>query len=569
MSTTQLDYLTFTPQSGIENLGNSCFVNAALQTIRNVRELFDSTNTYNDTNNFVVKLFISLDKDKYNTQINTTNIAESCKLHKFDVKIQDDPMLYITTVLIQNYEKYHHEGIKKLNSLLGFNFIENKKYYDGEKCYDVIRKINNFKINNLKISKEIILSINIEKNPYAVIEKQKDLEAEIEKQKDPKAEIKKLSDIIKEKINNTSYSDSKNVYDFKLSTINKNNKIENINGRHKFCIVEEFDIFPKYILISLKIFKFDNRIASKLNIGIEIDNEIIFETKTYKYTYKPISVAYHRGSSINSGHHFNYSYGYFEKDKKLSGPLWVELNDSTVNEFEGNNIKDINNKINNIGDKYNHTPYLILLKLFEKELVNNSKKLDNLSINTNNIELKFYSDLCFIEIKDHELIQKLNTINSPYIIICEDGDYSETNIVKSTIQKIFFKYFKPSQIINFELIISSDGFKYIEGELYDSIFNLIQDIFEFKSKQHGINKKLFYELKISNVPLIEFDDEIDINNIEQLLKTDENILKALDKEKVKNYVDQLISKNIEITNVNDSKMRSNIVKLALKLSDYL
>ncbi len=114
--------------------------------------------------------------------------------------------------------------------------------------------------------------------------------------------------------------------------------------------IEYYSNFSSFLLISLKLFYFENNTPKKIDFYTYIPELITFTTNdSIVYNYTPISIICHQGGqSANSGHYINYS-------KDIQNNKWYLYNDINVYEI-------LDNSLNKSIEKNKYNPYVILLK---------------------------------------------------------------------------------------------------------------------------------------------------------------------------------------------------------------
>jgi hypothetical protein len=138
--------------------------------------------------------------------------------------------------------------------------------------------------------------------------------------------------------------------------------------------------FNEYIICHFVIHKYINQDLSE-KIFLKINN-IKDNVQILDNLYEPISIVYHNGKSLNSGHYINVS-----KNNYQNKVAWYKYNDSYPNEIEEYNF-----------DK-NYTPYLILLRRINSKNGNNNN--NNKSNNNSNSKNGSNNTIIIITIKIH------------------------------------------------------------------------------------------------------------------------------------------------------------------------
>jgi ubiquitin C-terminal hydrolase len=284
-------------QCGIQNLGNSCYINSTLQYLIHLPAFNNIMLKHNNSSNAVVKAYIELYTAYNNKNVEENDIEKLVNNlnetlndgDKFDVTSQEDASEFMMKFL----EKLD------IQELVHLFEVETELKIDFDKT---IKKGNkDLKCNDEKeiqpiIDTSVILKFPDKKAVY-------NIGTELTKAYDGiSEEVTKKGDFIE--CNNVTVSE----------TEKRINKIE----KFPYTRREKLTKFPQVLKIALNIF--DNKLK-KVFIKSEIPN--VWEYGAHQYKLNGIIV--HKGETMSSGH-----YEYFSLEDKV----WYEYSDTIVNKYK-------------------------------------------------------------------------------------------------------------------------------------------------------------------------------------------------------------------------------------------
>jgi ubiquitin C-terminal hydrolase len=286
-----------TKKCGIQNLGNSCYINSTLQYLIHLPKFNEIIKKHSDSENNVVKAYMNLYETYMNKNVDEQTILELVnKLNvslneydKFDVTQQSDASEFMLKLLDKM-------NIEDLSNLFEVKMQTRKEFDKTMKKGKKELQCNEKKDVTETKEETIILKFVDKKAVYNV-----------------NTELTKAYDGIKEEV------------DKKAEFLDCNNVVETITEKahtkaekFPYTRTEQVTSFPQVLKVSYNIF---DKKLNKIFIKSEIPN--IWEYKDNKYKLNGIIV--HIGSSMSSGHYEYYSY----EDGK-----WYEYSDSIVKQYK-------------------------------------------------------------------------------------------------------------------------------------------------------------------------------------------------------------------------------------------
>jgi len=320
-----------TKKCGIENLGNSCYINSTLQYLIHLPKFNEIVKKHKDTGNNIAQAYMDLYESYMNKNVGEQTILELVnKLNislnesdKFDVTKQSDASEFMLKLLDKM-------NIEELSELFEVKMDTHREFDKTMKKGKKELQCNEKKDVDITKEQTIILKFDDKKAVYNV-----------------NTELTKAYNGIKEEVNKKGdFLDCNDVVD--ATTEKPHTKAE----KFPYTRTEQVTTFPEVLKVSYNIF--DNKM-NKIFIKSEIPN--VWEYKDNKYKLNGIIV--HIGTNVSSGHYEYYSY----EDGK-----WYEYSDSNVKQYKqskpsksGHYILSDNENENNIfyTNKSQPCPYLL------------------------------------------------------------------------------------------------------------------------------------------------------------------------------------------------------------------
>jgi ubiquitin C-terminal hydrolase len=294
--------------TGLTNIGNSCYMNSALQLLVNCRVITKIilNNPFVNNDVLVYKKFLL---DYHNNRTIAPNIMRSLaakKNEQFNGMGQNDAHEYLITVM-----DILEEGFKK-------EYEINKARYNNYNITICNIPINELmdKIFNIKLVSILICPMC--KNKSENITNEKILSLSIPKNNN--TNIIKLEDCF------NNLFQSENLTDENKWKCDKCNNM--VQATKKYRI----DNVSKYFFIHLKRFSNSNNSLFKIEDGVVIPNEINIQDKKYKLR----GFVLHNGS-ISGGHYMSYI-----NDEKRDE--WICLNNGSISVYPKDYINSIISK---------------------------------------------------------------------------------------------------------------------------------------------------------------------------------------------------------------------------------
>jgi len=385
---------TILPQSGtgIQNYGNTCFINAAIHFLRTVPELFD--NIKKCTNEELLKkikddkvkslyhLFMQMNANTEKIDLTPNTIYTIQDACGFDRKSQQDADEFMQKLLGTYYQVIIENGRSRIFDLLGFCYQKSLSYLDTDNAYitdkkgnrlmtynDAKQLLNNNRVEYIKRKQSEfgdVVGGKIIKLPWRPVETVMCFDKKsgsIDRVADPKQNIhieplhfdKDLQTIINKVQNDQSASfpdDESVLYDNigEQTILSASNKRIIIKSGNKYPALREevYTHFGKYIILSFKLFDFD---GNKLKLKPFINKSIMIKDLDKPIEFNPTSIIVHTGNDRTSGHYVNYSL--------RSDNQWYFYDDSNVPKLIGD-LKEVNDDIASRHEGFN--PYQILLE---------------------------------------------------------------------------------------------------------------------------------------------------------------------------------------------------------------
>lgn len=299
----------------IKNLGQTCYINSALQMLIHTK-LFNDILLKNKKHNKIVEEYLKL----YDAYINKKNVSKYIlpllnKLNekliendKFNIDIQSDSSEFLNKLI----EKINLDDVNKL-----FNVNIKTEY----KVHDIKVKDKEYMCDESKTTNTEETSLNLY---FEDIDKIYNLKEEIEN---------KFNGVNEEILEKENYIDCDKI-------INKNTKRKTkLNIKFPYTKTEIVDTFPTILRINLNIF--DNNL-SKVFYKTNIPN--IINCKDNKY--KLYGIVVHEGKTSNTGH-----YKYFSNENNI----WVEYSDNDIKIYkkQKHNIKKPYYELNTDDKEFN------------------------------------------------------------------------------------------------------------------------------------------------------------------------------------------------------------------------
>ena len=368
----------------------------------------------------------------------------------------------------------------------------------------------------------------------------------------------------------------------KFENINDNDKIYNIhnkfynlgelqNNSNKYKCIMNIDLIKairvgkmsKYFICSLKLFKHDKAeiekyqeqrkvdtnaqhpIAKKIQLKINPYHNICVwdytltskpaDLSKLKYYYEPISVNYHIGSGVDSGHYINFS-----KKKDADTYNWYRYSDDIFLKWENKDIKE---------DDKTSTPYLMVYKLNDVFY-----SFDNLGLINS---LKYYVARQDYTTNDRQ-IEKLIELFNNLVDKIKDMDNDDNVLYEYEMKNATHPVYSP---YSEEAVNKDDGIKVKDFKLR------LADYFKDLAKQYNQNviklpdnlNHISTTIKI-NAGKLQYDDtDIDNTLIQYVILNDMFVLHNLcitDADNVK-YYDNLLAQFLK----QDADKKLSIINL--------
>ena len=283
-------------QCGLYNLGNSCYINSALQYLIHLPKFNNIILTYKNSGNQIIdsyiKLYEAYTSDKVDisiiqdlvTDLNTTLNAND----HFDVLMQNDASEF----LIKFLEKIN---IEQLSELFEINLETTKEFHKT-----IVKGKKELKCEETKpveniVDTSVILRFDDKKQIYNI-----------------GSELTKAYDgIVEEVTKKSEYLNCDNVVDA------SNNKAQKVD-KFPFKRIDKITTFPDIIKINLNIFDAN---LKKNFMKLEIPNEWEYGNNFYKLN----GIVVHIGETLGSGH-----YEYFS----LETDSWFEYSDTNITKYK-------------------------------------------------------------------------------------------------------------------------------------------------------------------------------------------------------------------------------------------
>ena len=539
------------------NKNNSTFYNTKKYLNCNSGfNVFDISSKYKYDNLILFeKQKINKEKEKIFRHSTTKNLIKIEKKMKIETKIENEKKILNSqsTKILNILNEMKNNFIKKKQEKFDFSLVENKNFLitqnykkinNEQNKIDIIKKINEIKLNKNKINNKKEIFKQIKENFENKIEL---LDLKYEKLLRNEKILKKFNFNEFVQIYKNKIEIEKNV---DLKFINKINELKNINKNLNTKInklINEKNSILRWIFLQIKmkekILEIPNyyKIIFDLNEN-EIKNFIFFNNNNINNNYKKINTSpIKRKSFINR----KYSLDYLNKNNNISksnSPKRIKKNIKNDNNllkgisneeiikilnYKNNLIFDCDEFFNNFSLFENSNIYYLNNFNEKKNEINELNKIKNLLLNEEKNNEKYELNLL------NEFNNNLNLVKNSYKKLLKEKNIILKNIENenknnNNEKNIIKKNYNNHQKDFFNLKISSYNKNNLNNNNNNKYKNLINNI-EKKLKQ----SKIFLKIKFLYLNIFENSNEKNFNN--------NNILNIL--LKIEFFINNLLTKN--------------------------